>query len=280
VELRRYFTTFYYTEVSALPGQRAADYLHPEWANLRFFSGDFPDARSPNGTSVSGSPFPATGPSSQAAHFSLGTSRMWGVGLLPLGWAKFVRVPASEVADVVADGMTHPAFAPFVPLARSVFGPEPDEEGELGRITDWFRERAGQSVTDEDRIVSIHKALVDPYVATVGELVERVGASQRTIERLCGRAFGFSPKLLLRRQRFMRSLSQYMLDPSLRWIGAIDSTYHDQAQFVREFNQFMGMAPGAYAAMDHPIVGAVMRERVSFSWAPVQTLDPPDGTQR
>ena len=78
---------------------------------------------------------------------------------------------------------------------------------------------------------------------TVAELVRRSGASQRTVERLCRRAFGFTPKLLLRRQRFMRSLADFVLDPTLKWIDAIDSQYHDQAQFVRDFRQFMGMTP-------------------------------------
>ena len=278
--LRRYFTTFYFTDIRIPSGGRVSDRLHPEWANLRFYSGDYPEAQSPNGTSVAGSPFAATGPSSQAVQFSSGTSRMWGVGLLPLGWAKFVGVPAHDLADVVTDGFKHPAFAKFAPLAETVFGPEPDEHGELERITRWFEGQARKPLTAEDKILAIHKALIDPDCVTVGELVARVGLSLRTVERLCRRAFGFPPKLLLRRQRFMRSLSQFLLDPSLKWIGALDGAYHDQAQFVKEFKQFMGMGPGAYAAMDHPIIGAVMRERVSFSWAPVQTLDPPEGAER
>ena len=92
---------------------------------------------------------------------------------------------------------------------------------------------------------------------------------QRTLERICKRAFGFSPKLLLRRQRLMRSLVHFLLDPSLKWIGALDSHYHDQAQFVREFHEFMGMTPSHYAAMDHPILKEVVLERARFSGSSV-----------
>nr|WP_246448700.1 helix-turn-helix domain-containing protein [Novosphingobium flavum] len=120
-------------------------------------------------------------------------------------------------------------------------------------------------------------ALVDPDVLTVSDLVARVGIGQRTIERICHRAFGFSPKVLLRRQRFMRSLAQYLLDPSLKWIGALDGHYHDQAQFVRDFHQFMGMSPSAYAALDKPILSAVIKARARFVGRPVQALDTPDG---
>jgi len=55
---------------------------------------------------------------------------------------------------------------------------------------------------------------------------------------------------LLRRQRFMRSLTQFMLDPGVNWSDAIDGSYHDQAQFVRDCRQFLGMTPRQYAALD------------------------------
>jgi len=95
------------------------------------------------------------------------------------------------------------------------------------------------------------------------------------LERLCRRHFGFPPRLLLRRQRFMRSLVQYMLDPALHWIGAIDSHYHDQAQFVRDFHRFMGMSPSEYAATPKPILREVMRARQEFMGSAVQALHAP-----
>jgi methylphosphotriester-DNA--protein-cysteine methyltransferase len=103
------------------------------------------------------------------------------------------------------------------------------------------------------------------------------GLPAHTLERTCRRHFGFPPRLLLRRQRFMRSLSQYMLDPSLKWIGAIDSHYHDQAQFVRDFHAFMDMSPSEYAARPHPVLGAVMRARQDAAGAAVQALHRPNG---
>ena len=276
--LRRYFTTFYLVEVDAPDGARIADQLHPEWANLRFHAGTCPDAAGYKGDRLSGSSFAATGPSSRAVRFSIGATRMWGVGLLPLGWARFVGEPASALADAVVDGHAHPAFAAFVPLARELFGADPDEPGELARIAAHFEGCAAGTIADEERILAIHAALVDPEVGNVADLVEAAGVSQRTVERVCQRAFGFSPKLLLRRQRFMRSLAQYMLDPSLRWVGAMDGHYHDQAQFVRDFKAFMGMTPRQYAGMEHPILSAIMQERVRFAGKAVQTLDGPQGT--
>jgi AraC-like DNA-binding protein len=284
-DLARYFTTFYVAEITVPadgPGKGwVSDYLHPEWGNLRLLSGNAVQADSGAQTGpaaiVSDTNFIATGPSARAVRFAVRSTRFWGIGFLPLGWAKFVRMPAGDIANAVLDGNTHPAMANFAPLVAGLFRAEPDEARELAWITSYFRTRLAEAVVDEARILAIHAALVDPDVVTVAELVERSGASPRTVERVCFRDFGFPPKLLMRRQRFMRSLSQFMLDPTLKWIGAIDSQYHDQAQFVRDFRQFMGMTPRQYGGMAHPILDVFVRERMRLAGSAVQALDSPRG---
>ncbi len=279
MELRQYLTTFYVAEWTLPDGEILVDHLMPEWANLHFHSGSLPEAETQAGMRLANTAFAATGPSSESVRFTIGSSRMWGIGLLPLGWAKFVRAPAAELANAAVDGCAHPAFASFVPLARTIFGQGPDPAGELDRITQHFLARIDEPVPDLDGITAIHRALVDPETTTVAGLIDKSGIGQGAVERICRRAFGFPPKVLLRRQRFMRSLSQFMIDPSLRWIGSIDGHYHDQAQFVRDFHQFMGMSPRQYAALPKPLIGAVMRERVRFFGSAVQALDSPAGPQ-
>lgn len=280
-ELARYFTSFYLAEIDLAPGERVVDYLHPEWANLRFSSGGPLAASNAGGMGIADCHFAVTGPSGHAVRFEVGACRIWGVGLLPLGWDRFVGVSAAGMADAVLDGMAHPAFAEFVPLAQTLFGPEADVEAELARIGAFFLARLpdgpADDAPDDPRVQAIHAALVDPGVSSVAQLAQRAGASARTVERICQQSFGFSPKIMLRRQRFMRSLAQFMLDPSLRWIGALDGHYHDQAQFVREFRQFMGMTPREYAKMPHPIIEAFVRERARTAGAAVQALDGPQG---
>lgn len=272
-----YFTSFYLAEIDLAPGERVVDYLHPEWANLRFASGAPLAAQNPAGHSIADCHFAVTGPSGQAVRFEVGTCRIWGVGLLPLGWDKFIGVAAADMADALLDGGQHPVFASFLPLAQNLFGPQTDVDGELARIGQFFLSRLGHGRADDIRVQAIHAALVDPAVSTVADLAQRSGISARTVERICLQSFGFPPKLLLRRQRFMRSLAQFILDPTLKWIGALDGHYHDQAQFVREFRQFMGMTPREYAKIPHPIIEAIMRERARIAGAAVQALDGPQG---
>ncbi|MBA4088217.1 MAG: AraC family transcriptional regulator [Novosphingobium sp.] len=276
--MQRYFTTFYLTEIDVREG-RVTDHLHPEWANVRVYQGDFPDSQLPGQPPFHGVQANATGPTSIALEFTTGTTRIWGIGLLPLGWARFVRQPANIHADRIYDVAREPFLAPFRTLARSIFGPCPDEQAELARITRFF-ERALEHdpQPDDPRIAACHAALIDPDVGTVGEMAEAAHLPAHTLERLCRKHFGFPPRLLLRRQRFMRSLVQYMLDPSLKWIGAIDGHYHDQAQFVRDFHRFMGMSPSEYAHCPKPILQEVMRARQEFVGAAVQALHAPAPT--
>ncbi len=85
------------------------------------------------------------------------------------------------------------------------------------------------------RVNRAHAALMDADVSNASDFADRAGVTIRTLERLCARYFGFPPVTLLRRQRMMRSLTQYLLGAHTSWTGAIDSSYHDQAHFVHEF---------------------------------------------
>ena len=275
-DLRRYFTTFYVTEFNPAAGEVLSDALQPEWAGLRFFRDNGPVAWVEGGTRLDDVKFFASGPSSRPIYFNMPRTRMWGIGLLPLGWARFVRLSASDWANVICDGAAEPQLACFKPLAETLLHGDDDEAAELRGIIAFFRTIDAPVPVDENRIVAIHKAMIDENLTSVSQLTKRVAASQRTVERICARHFGFSPKLLLRRQRFMRSLAQFMLDPSLKWIGAMDSHYHDQAQFVRDFREFMRVSPREYAATPHPILTPIMQERNRVFGLAVQTLDRPD----
>lgn len=272
--LRRYFTTFYLTEID-VPCGRVTDHLHPEWANIRIHQGDFPDAQLPGQPLFHGVQANATGPTSTTVQFTTGTTRIWGIGLLPLGWARFVRQPANVHADRIYDVASQNFLSPFRPLAAAVFQGPSDEQAELARITRFFEESLAADIEDDCRIAACHAALVNPDIGTVSEIAEATHLPTHTVERLCRKHFGFPPRLLLRRQRFMRSLVQYMMDPSLKWIGAIDGHYHDQAQFVRDFHRFMGMSPSAYAHCPKPVLQEVMRARQDFIGSAVQALDAP-----
>jgi AraC-like DNA-binding protein len=269
------FTSLYHLTLDLPEGaERVTDYLQPEWANIRFFCGNTPSAAIAE-QSVNGARFVGTGPSSLACRFSLGRVRMWGVGFLPLGWARFFDADASSVTNLICDGAEHPAFAHFAPLADLLCDPESDIETQYDALVAALA-KAMRPSRDEPRIARVHAALVNGDHASVHELASACAMSIRTLERVCTRYFGFSPKLLMRRQRFMRSLATFMLQRGGRpWTEAMDAHYHDQAQFTREFRDFMTMNPSEYAALDHPILTSFMEARAKAWGSAAQTLDSP-----
>ncbi len=272
--LASYITTYYLTEVMANTDERVTDYLHPEWANLRFIQGVLPLASIGVEKLSETHAFSVTGPTSRACQFAAGNMRAWGVGLLPLGWARFVGASADLYADRFVDGAADEAFAHLRGLGSVLSQVNLVLEQEVGVIDAHFLAllRGSTNEVEHQRIIVAQKALVDSDVSSVLQFSELVGMSPRSTERLSRRAFGFTPKLLLRLQRFLRSLSQFMLDPSMRWIDTLDSQYFDQAHFTRDFTRFMGMSARQYASLGHPILGAAARARMASAGAAMQVL--------
>jgi AraC-like DNA-binding protein len=274
--LRPFVTTYYCTEVICTP-QRPwlEDWLHPEWANLRFtHAGAVQSAIGP-GEVRPCPPFSVTGPTSRAARFRLGSGRNWGIGLLPLGWASLFAAPADAYADRFVDGAADAVFAAFVPLAEALAASDSDHASDLTLIEAHMADLFVAAGPPDPAIAALNAALVDPDLLTVGELADRLCMTVRTLERLSRRAFGFPPKLLLRRQRFLRSLARFLLDPSLTWMRALDCHYHDQSHFVRDFRRFMGMSPSAYARADKPLLVAAAHARMAAAGEAVQGLHAP-----
>jgi len=275
--LRRYVTTYYRTDVVCSVGRVwLEDWLHPEWANIRFLGAVEAQSVIGPGPLAPCPAFTVTGPTSRAVRFRLGSGHSWGVGLLPLGWARLFAAGASDYADRFVDGAADPVFAPLAPLAAALARSRGDHAAELAQIeAHMARLFDGPEHPSETAILALHAALVDPDTLTVADIAARVGMTVRSLERLSRRAFGFPPKLLLRRQRFLRSLARFMIDPSRKWLGTLDCSYHDQSHFVRDFRRFMGMSPSEYARAEKPLLAAAARARLAVAGAAVQGLHAP-----
>ncbi len=272
--LQPYFAAFYSVTVLCEPDEVISDCLLPEWAGLRFCEGKPPMTRIGSGPLEARAPFSVNGPTNQATSFAISRSRVWGLVMQPAGWAKFINASASDFVNKIVDGVGHPLFAHFASLG--------DRIGELGccdvdRVKSVMeaslQEIQQRDVPNEELIIACQDALKDPNVADVAALGGRLCMTPRSLERLCRRYFGFPPKLLLRRQRFLRSITSYMLDQSQTWAEVLDPQYHDQAQFVRDFRSFMGISPREYADQPHPIFHAALNGWIASVNEPTGTHD-------
>jgi AraC-like DNA-binding protein len=269
--LQPYFTALYATTVDCAPGVLVTDCLHPEWAALRFTEGPAPVASVGPGELSPQWPFVANGPTSRSIRFGVTRSRIWGLGLQPAGWAKFVDRHAPRVERPHRRRFVRSGVRVVCPAARHRVGGRRDADRIAEGINGHLMRHAHRPVPSEAQITACQQALRDPDMANVAELGERLGIGQRSLERLCRRYFGFPPKLLLRRQRFLRSLAHFMLQPDRTWSRALDGQYYDQAQFVRDFRAFMGMTPSEYAESPHPILEKIMAQRMADQGAAPET---------
>jgi AraC-like DNA-binding protein len=276
--LRRYVSTYYFFDFKSDSGE-LEDLLHPEWASAHYtLSG------SSRGSIVGDPPVPTpdvnmTGPTGKAARIFFTELNLVGIGLLPLGWYRLVGCPAERWANKVReiDGVSE--FALFGKIWDEMQGLSDAEQ--MAALFDHLLLQAIAGADPlEAEIENIHEALANPDISSVADLAEVTGIGQQRLERLSRKIFGFPPKRLLRRQRFLRTLGNVMMDPELKWSAALDDQYFDQAHFNRDFQEFMGMSPSQYLAMRRPIsIGATLA-RAKYVGHPLQALQGPGFSDR
>lgn len=272
--LLRYVSTYYFFKIDSPDGGEQEDLLHPEWASARFTL-----KGRPRGSIVTDPPMlipvaSVTGPTIKASRIYCSTMFLAGIGILPLGWYRLMKCPADRWANKVGDITEAPEFALFNHIWTEMQAMS--DPAEMANLFDNILMLAidGPDPLEND-IETMHTAIANPDVRSVADLAGVTGISQQRLERLSRRVFGFAPKRLLRRQRFLRTLGNIMLEPDLKWSSALDHLYFDQAHFNRDFQEFMGMSPSQYLAMPRPISIAATRARTTYVGHPLQALQGP-----
>lgn len=258
--------------IEAAPGRPHKDVFQPAWANLRIVL----TPRTVWRVRVGGAGWTAIGecalfgPSSQVTWSESGSGVVVGAGLTPLGWARLSEASAVGWANRVGDcdAVFEGTAAALRPLLCGVAN-----DDELPLLLDAFLIGALARPTRLDAAIArLNTALLDPAIATVGALADRTGITARSLERLAARAFGFPPKLLLRRARFLRSLHAIRRAQPHDRTTAIDPGYTDYPHFVRDAHDFLGMSPGAFLKLDMPLFAQSAKLRDQVLGAPAQAL--------
>lgn len=103
-------------------------------------------------------------------------------------------------------------------------------------------------------------SFVDPNL-NIGDFAEEHSIERRRLERLIKRAFGQTPKQVLRRARALDIAAH------LRGVGDQDEAeelalrYYDQSHMIREFSSFFGMTPKQFARTPQPIMTLTLEAR-------------------
>lgn len=278
--LQPYLSVYYFTAIDSADDQPVSDWMNPEWASVRFrYSGDTKGGFVGQPL-VDIPPMHFVGPTSLAGPFSAMHARIASIGFLPVGWSMFIDHSADEWADRLGDASqvrTPISFEAMMQAAGTRSSLEDMAAAFDEILLDALENRPLIDPATEQRVRLAHAALMDPEIGSVSDLAARLTISIAQLQRFSLRVFGFPPKLLLRRQRFVRTLAVIMRDPEANWSEALDMHYYDQAHFNRDFRQFFKMSPREYRAKPHPIIGAAARARMAALGDPLQALQKPTG---
>jgi AraC-like DNA-binding protein len=98
---------------------------------------------------------------------------------------------------------------------------------------------------------------------SIAEFAKENAIERRTLERTIKRAYGLTPRQVLRRARVM--------DIAANLLGVGDNTeaeelalrYYDQSHMIREFSSYFGMTPKQFASTPQPLMTLTLEARQS-----------------
>ncbi|HEY0437642.1 MAG TPA: helix-turn-helix domain-containing protein [Phenylobacterium sp.] len=247
VALRAY-VTFYYFVTAIRPLE---DFLYPEWGNVRFaVEGDWRLTMDGYGTEPQVDTL--FGPTDRCGAVTTTGGRVVGFGMTPLGWNRLIGADADLMVNR-ARPLGDDLGPSWREVSAALAADTSDAQG-VARFDALLNDLAARRPPVASALVAVDQAL-RTHPATVPEFAAAAGVAPRTLHRLCLRLFGFAPKRLLRRQRFLDTLGQVRTAVGDPLGGALDPAYFDQAHFYRDFRDFMGMSPRAYFTASRALMG-------------------------
>lgn len=265
--LSELITSIYVVEVD----RPFVDHLHPEWGNIRLIiRGNWTTRLLGSSTDVNRA---ATlyGPTDRTRRVETDGGAIVGIGLTPLGWLKLIDDDAAPYANRVVDlgnllGVSGLALIDDLKNAS--------EQSWIATLSALLQSRVKEVLREEGQVRAIHRALIADGHNSATLLEQATQLTERTLFRVCIRAFGFPPKRLLRRQRFLRALDSIGQEQTQSLGELLGDQYFDQSHFIREFRRYMGMTPTNYFRSPREALRRAAAERKRLIGASLQGLHP------
>jgi AraC-like DNA-binding protein len=167
----------------------------------------------------------------------------------PGGAHAFLPMPVAELTNAVQEGDA--VIGSALVTLREELALAKTRAGQVQAAERWLMARFRPREHDH-RLLAHATALLDAprrgcRTASVADVCEQLGLSNRHLVHLFHRDVGLTPKTYARVQRFHAALARLPRAAS-RAALALELGYADQAHFTNEFRRFAGVSPGTFVA--------------------------------
>lgn len=259
--LRQLISTYHLYDSDRDHHHGSDHWLLPSWPSIRFILAPDRIALSIGPRTYDPMPVAALyGTASRAMRMTTHGGITVGLDLSPIGWARFFGDNADEFRDriVPLDSVLPPIWVrTAIERLHAASGPA----AIVAVLDDMFLALAGPPTRDEPEIAALLRIINDDRTHDMAQAAEQLGMTTAALRRLATRYFGFPPKTLLIRTRFMRSLVRMLLDGDRADYRFMAPTYFDASHFLRDARRFLDMTPRRFMMSGNDYLVACLRAR-------------------
>lgn len=190
-----------------------------------------------------------------------GNIRVMGISFYPFGLYPFLKMPISEFNRQIVD----------LEQVSDIFAKKLEES--LNKIpsvekTVLCLEEVLLSILEDDLIENKAVKLLDSFIydnrySNIKSFCNDMNINIKTLERICLKYTGYTPKILKRICRFKMASNQlihtYKNDELFDFV--YENEYYDQAHFIKEFKEFSGTSPIKFISENKTI-----KENIRYSY--------------
>ncbi|URW74910.1 hypothetical protein M9980_10075 [Sphingomonas donggukensis] len=273
--LAPYFTSYVVLDSDPAMWGGKGEWMLPSWAQIWIVLTDGPiTVRIGNRTYA---PLPRAslyGVTSRAMPVIANGGATVGIDISPLGWARLFRQPADLFGDRVVPLETMLPRAWVDTLVERLRASNLGSDVQ-GILDEFLTGILPPENPDEPMVAQIMALLADREIADPAAMAKLLGIDQARLRRMTKRYFGFPPKVLKMRSRFLQAFVPMLLRGRDNDFGAVPPRYHDVSHFIRDGRRYLTMTPRRFAIMDTPYLDAALRARGAVFGAKTPTLEAP-----
>lgn len=188
---------------------------------------------------------------------SIGPSGGLQIDFTPIGAYRFLGMPMHELANIVVSlgDLLGPSASRLAEQLQSLpsWGPRFEMMDQL------IARRLGDAPEGSPAVAAAYDRIcASGGLASIGTIADEVGWSQKHLIQRFREQIGLPPKMFARIVRFGRAMELVRSPQPGPWTDiAYRCGYYDQAHLIRDFREFAGTTPSAFAARMLPDGGGI-----------------------